>query len=209
MTLNQSFLPVTAAALALVALAVAGCRVRDHRAPNGENKNVQVDTPFGGLRVNTDQTSAGDLGLAIYPGANQIKDDNNNTSADVRLGLGPWQLRVRTVSYESADSEQKVADFYQKALGRYGDVLTCRDHQPVGELKQTSEGLSCSDSEEKGAHFEISGQGATHKDSDGLELKAGSRRHQHIVVFEKSPAGHTRFTLVGLDLPSSGDTKGD
>jgi hypothetical protein len=45
-----------------------------------------------------------------------------------------------------------------------------------------------------------------------LELKAGSKRHQHIVGFEKSASGETRFALVALDLPavaSGGSGKSD
>ncbi|MEI9967680.1 MAG: hypothetical protein WDM87_03270 [Terracidiphilus sp.] len=37
------------------------------KGANGEQKKVQVDTPFGGIHVNTDQTSAADLGLPTYP----------------------------------------------------------------------------------------------------------------------------------------------
>ena len=33
-------------------------------------------------------------------------------------------------------------------------------------------------------------------------LKAGSKRHQHIVGFEDSRDGKTRFALVALDLPA-------
>jgi hypothetical protein len=33
-------------------------------------------------------------------------------------------------------------------------------------------------------------------------LKAGSKRHQHIVGFESSAPGQTRFALVALDLPA-------
>jgi hypothetical protein len=36
---------------------------------------------------------------------------------------------------------------------------------------------------------------------NGLELKAGSKRHQHIVGFEEPRDGQTRFALVVLDLP--------
>jgi hypothetical protein len=32
-------------------------------------------------------------------------------------------------------------------------------------------------------------------------LKAGSRRHEHIVGFEKPEDGKTKFELVALDLP--------
>jgi hypothetical protein len=33
-------------------------------------------------------------------------------------------------------------------------------------------------------------------------LKAGSKRHQHIVGFEGSHTGETVFELVALDLPA-------
>jgi hypothetical protein len=38
---------------------------------------------------------------------------------------------------------------------------------------------------------------------DSLELKAGSKRHQHIVGFEDPKNGQTRFALVALDLPAT------
>jgi hypothetical protein len=37
---------------------------------------------------------------------------------------------------------------------------------------------------------------------DSFELKAGSKRHQHIVGFQSSAPGQTRFALVALDLPA-------
>jgi hypothetical protein len=46
-----------------------------------------------------------------------------------------------------------------------------------------------------------------HSDKNGLELKAGSERHQHIVGFENSSAGQTRFALVAVDLPSGSSEK--
>jgi hypothetical protein len=47
---------------------------------------------------------------------------------------------------------------------------------------------------------------------DSLELKAGSKRHQHIVGFENPKNGRPRFSLVALDLPAvveSGSGKSD
>src|ERR1700691_3986530 len=126
------------AGLALLA-AIAGCfRVHVDKDANGEDKNVQVDTPFGGIHVNTDQTSAADLGLPAYPGAQEIKGDDMHKSADVHLGFGEWELRVRAVSYGSMDSEDKVTAFYKKALGKYGDVITCQGHTAVGAPTVTS-----------------------------------------------------------------------
>lgn len=187
---------------------LAGCRINVDKGANGDQKKVQVDTPFGGVHVNTDQTTAADLGLPVYPGATVVRDNDNHKSADVHLGFGEWELRVRTVSYETSDSEDKVTAFYKKALGRYGDVITCRGDSPVGTPAATSEGLICAD-DKKGGNVKIS------RDENGresIELKAGSKRHQHIMGFEGSKDRQTRFALVALDLPAvveSGSGKSD
>jgi hypothetical protein len=196
------------ACLALAA-GVAGCRVHVEKGANGEDKNVQVDTPFGGIHVNTDQTTAADLGLPVYPGAQIAQDKENDKSADVHMGFGEWELRVRVVNYATPDSEDKVAAFYKKALTRYGDVIACQDHAPVGTSAATAEGLTCTDS--SGAHVKVDTNGQSHGYSTGqggFELRAGSKRHQHIVAFESSAPGQTRFSLVALDLPAgvSGDS---
>jgi hypothetical protein len=185
---------------------VTGCfRVHVDKDANGEDKNVQVDTPFGGVHVNTDQTSAADLGLPVYPGAQPIKGDDKHKSADVHLGFGEWELRIRAASYGSADSEDKVTSFYKKALGKYGDVITCHGHSAVGTPTETSQGLTCSDDTNSGnVKIDAKDYGTS---SDGTELKAGSKRHQHIVGFENPEDGQTRFALVALDLPAGMDKK--
>lgn len=186
------------AAVSAVVLAawITGCRLHVEKGENGEDKSVQMDTPFGGLHVNTDQTTAADLGLPVYPGAQLVKGDDSHKSADVRMGFGEWQLRVRVVSYGTADSQDKVLAFYKKALARYGDVLTCKDNEAVGMPAMTSEGLTCNDNKDVRTNV-----GDFHSGEGDLELKAGSEHHQHIVGFESSSYGQTRFALVGLDLP--------
>jgi hypothetical protein len=204
-------LGIAAGLLASVALAagVAGCRIHEEKGPNGEDKNVRIDTPFGGIHVNTDQTTAADLGLPVYPGAQIAPDSGNDKSADVHMGFGQWELRVKVVNYSAADGQDKVTAFYKKALGRYGDVISCQDGAPVGTPAKTGEGLTCNDKD--GANVQVNDKGASygyHSDSNGFELKAGSKRHQHIVAFKSSAPGQTRFSLVALDLPaSSGDSE--
>ena len=191
------------ASVALVA-SIAGCRVRTEKDANGQEKTVQVDTPFGGVHVNTDELTAADLGLPVYPGAEVVRGDDEHKSADVHMGFGEWQLRVRAVSYSSADSQDKIAAFYKKALGRYGDVLTCQGNAPVGTPTQTTEGLNCSDSG-KHSNFQFNGNKNGIPNPNGMQLKAGSKRHQHIVGFDETKDGQTRFALVALDLPTSVD----
>ena len=186
------------AALAVFTL-IAGCRVQVDKGANGEDKNVQVDTPFGGVHINTNQTTAADLGLPVYPGAQTVSSDDKHKSADVHLGFGEWELRVRAVSYGTPDKQEQVLAFYKKALGRYGDVITCQGNTPVGSPAATSEGLTCADDKGNNVQIDRSDYGSS---KNGLELKAGSKRHQHIVGFEDPKDNQTRFALVALDLPA-------
>jgi hypothetical protein len=188
-----------AASAVVAALGVSGCRVHVDKDSNGKEKNVQLDTPFGGVHVNTDKTSAADLGLPVYPGASLVNEEDHK-SADVHLGFGQWQLRVKAVSYSTTDSKDKVAAFYKKALTRYGDVITCQGGSAVGTPTVTHEGLSCSDNDSDN-HVKIDEFKNDYKDN--LELKAGSKRHQHIVGFENPKGDQTRFALVALDLPAN------
>jgi hypothetical protein len=190
------------ACLAL-AVFVGGCRIHVDKDANGESKNVQVDTPFGGVHVNTDQTTAADLGLPVYPGAEVIKDDEKNKSADVHMGFAGWEFRVKVVNYATSDSREKVVAFYKKALGRYGDVIVCQNNSAVGGPTVTAEGLTCAD-DVKHAKVQIN-DGDFTSNSGGFELKAGSKHHQHIVGFEDPKDSQTRFALVALDLPISVD----
>ncbi len=193
-----------------LAAGLAGCRIHVDKDANGEDKNVQVDTPFGGVHVNTDQTTAADLGLPVYPSAQIVRDKDNDKSADVHMGFGEWELRVKVVNYTTADSEDKVTAFYQKALGRYGDVIACQDNAPVGTPTQTAEGLTCSDSGSANVQVDTGGKGHGYRTGGGgFQLKAGSKRHQHIVGFESSTPGETRFALVALDLPVGTESKTD
>jgi hypothetical protein len=109
------------------------------------------------------------------------------------MGFGKWQLRVKVVSYQTPDAQDKVMSFYRKALGRFGDVVECNGDNAVGAPTTTSEGLTCSDG--KGQHVNVNVQ-----DKDGLNLRAGSKHHQHIVGIKDKDNG-TKFALIELDLP--------
>ena len=199
--LNAGGIVACLVACLVLAAGIAGCRVNVDKGPNGEDKKVQIDTPFGGIHVNTDQPTAADLGLPVYPGAEIAKDKDNDKSADIHMGFGEWELRVKVVNYSSSDSQDKVVAFYKKGLARYGDVISCQGNTPVGTPTTTSEGLTCADDKDNTTTVQID-RGDYGTGKDGFELKAGSRRHQHIVGFESSAPGQTRFALVALDLPA-------
>lgn len=192
--------------IALMAVAFlllsTGCRVQVEKDKDGNDKNVKIDTPVGGMHVSSNDISAADVGLPVYPGAHPVEDGDkdHNKSADVRFGFGDWQFRVKVVNYQSSDSSDKVIAFYQKALGRYGDVIQCRGNQPVGEPTHTREGLTCGDDKAKSN---------AHVTTDmSMSLEAGSKHHQHIFGIDKENGSGTRFALVELQLPSGLDDDG-
>jgi hypothetical protein len=192
-----------AACVALVSFAALsiGCSIAVDKNKSGTDKNVKIETPLGGLHVTSDSTTAADVGLPVYPGAKlSTKDDKDGKdSADIHLGFGDWQFRLKVVKYQTTDSQDEVLAFYKKALGRFGDVLQCSGHNAVGSPTVTSEGLTCDDS------------GKSHQVNldMGQSLKAGSKHHQHIVGIEKTDGPGTTFSLVEIDLPISEDGKAE
>ncbi len=185
-----------AALISFAALSI-GCSIAVDKNKNGDDKNVKIDTPLGGVHVTSDSTTAADVGLPVYPGAklSTQKGRDNDKSADIHFGFGDWQFRLKVVKYQTSDPSDQVLAYYKKALGRYGDVIQCSGHNAVGSPTVTSEGLTCDDS------------GKTHQVNldMGQSLKAGSKHHQHIVGIEKSDGPDTIFSLVELDLPISSD----
>jgi len=180
-------------------LAAAGCHVEVDKGKNGEDKNVKIDTPLGGLHVRADQTAATDLGLPIYPGAEISPNHEGDKSADVHLGFGRFQLRVKVVTYETPDDRDKVTAFYKNAMGRFGQVITCDGNRPIGSPTITGEGLTCSEDSKGSVH--VNGYS---DDDNGFNLRAGSKHHQHIFAIKAGGAG-TKFSLVELQLPTELD----
>jgi hypothetical protein len=181
---------------AALAMLLAGCRVEENK--NGDSKDVNISTPFGGMHVKTNQAAApASIGLPVYPGAQPVKeDDDNNHSADVDMSFGDYQLRVKVAKDHTDDPPAKVEAFYRDAMKRFGDVIACRDDHTVGAPSRTQEGLTCESG--KNGHVNID----DHEGNDKLELKTGSKQHQHIVEIEPDGSG-SRIELVALDLPTS------
>jgi hypothetical protein len=177
-------------------LLTSGCSVNVNKGTDGHDKNVKIDTPLGNIHVTKNDNAAQSAGISVYPGATLRPDKEGDKGADVQLGFGPWQLRVKVANYQTSDDQDRVISFYRKALGSDGEVIECRGDRPVGSPTRTKAGLTCSD--------EVNTQGV-HTGKNELILKSGSKRRQRIVAFEhensQSSAGPTQFTLVALDLP--------
>jgi len=190
-----SLVPVIA-----VLLMTSACTIQKDKNGN-DGDNVKISTPFGGMKVRSNETDAAAVGLPAYPGAHiiQKKNDGDDGSVDLHMGFGPWQLHVQVASYGTSDAQDKVMAFYRDALAKYGTVIECSGDTPVGTPTTTAEGLTCTDSDKSG---ETRWNKNVNINDLHLELKTGSRHHQHIVGF-KQKEGETRFSLIALDLPDT------
>lgn len=186
-----------AAVMTVGVMLASGCRVESDKHDGKDD--VKISTPFGGMQVKTnDATVESGLGLPVYPGAELEKKKNKNDSssdgaADVNFSFGSFQLRVKAATYLTTDGPDRVTAFYRKALTRYGTVIECQNNKPVGTPTQTPEGLTCDN--EKENHISVD------DDFSGkMELKAGSKQHQHIVGIDPNGSG-TKLGICALDLP--------
>jgi len=168
--------------LALATLAfLAGCTVHEGRTDSGDKK-VDISTPFGSLKVNTD-VDVKDTGLPVYPGAQRISDgDNDKHSANVNISVGGVGLKVVAIKYRSDDPPDKVLAFYRPKMKEFGGkFLECQQegfvtYNHVDDSKE----ITC----DKGSH-----------NGTNMELKAGTPDRQHIVAVKPIGSG-SEFALV-------------
>jgi len=208
MIANATFVRRSSIALAAgLLLATTACSIQVDPTKDGKEKTVKIQTPFGGVHVNTNDMAASDTGLPAYPGASMTtskgKEGKHDENADVDIHFGGWQMRLKVLKYHTPDSQDKVMAFYRKALGRYGDVIECHNDEPVGTPMVTRQGLGCK--EEGNPHNE----NMNVKSDSGVMLKAGSHRHQHLMGIDKTDSDGTDFAIISLDLPmeNAGDNK--
>lgn len=171
-------------AVLMLAILAAACSINVKKEKDGQDKQVDINTPMGGIHVSKD-VSPQDVGIAIYPGARLKQKDFNgeNKSANVNISGFGYGLKVVALEYESDDSPTKVVDYYKDQLKRYGNVLVCHtSHLDVNaDIKD----------HEKGSQ-ELTCEGAA---GVNVELKVGTKANQHIVAVEPEGKGSS-FSLV-------------
>jgi hypothetical protein len=123
-----------------------------HVKGQGDDAKVDISSPFGSLHVNpTPELSRLDMGM--YPGSVPVaKEDRNSpffrshddridaadgldandlnsvalehsSGAEVRLSANGHALLITVAEFRTADSPDKVLDFYRRQLGRFGPVV--------------------------------------------------------------------------------------
>jgi hypothetical protein len=112
--------------ITLASALLLACDAKVTEDSKSDDKNVDLRSPIGNLSVKTSM-GAPDTGLAVYPGAKLLKDDDDDgDSADVNISSPFFGLRVVAAEFESDDEPQKVIEFYKNEMKSYGDVVECR-----------------------------------------------------------------------------------
>jgi hypothetical protein len=187
---NQKFINQAIAIAIVIGIGflLAGCSVNVKKNDGGEDKKVDIETPFGGIHVSND-VDVRDTGLDVYPGARQKPktNDGDEKSANVNISTSKFGLRVVAVEFLSDDPPEKLIKFYKDQLKKYGSVVECHtSHHHVtvnrgGDHKggDADKPVSC-DSDNNGKV---------------VELKVGTEGNQHVVAVEPEGKGSS-FALV-------------
>lgn len=176
--MDRHFTSLTAAA-ALVALAlpIAACDIDVRKHESNGKADVDITTPVGNVSVRTNVETP-DTGLAVYPGAQPLREEDDPESADVTVGNSMFGVKVLAAKFESPDGTDKIIDFYRNELKAYGDVTECRgdvDFRGRGDARRA-----------------VCREKPFERD---LQLMAGPEDRQRIVSVK--PRGHgTEFALV-------------
>jgi hypothetical protein len=107
------------AVLAVTALVFTGLYVaRNVRVEKTEGKGgelVKIETPVGAIRVQTGKDSKR-LNIPIYPGAVESSETGNAANVEVDFGQEHKELSIVAAKYTTADSVEKVLEYYRKEL---------------------------------------------------------------------------------------------
>ena len=170
--------------LAIAMLLASACSINVKKEQNGQDKQVDISTPVGGIHVSKGADVA-DVGLPVYPGARlkQNDSDGNDKSANVNISSLGFGLKVVALEYRSDDSPTKLVSYYKDELQKYGKVLECHtSHFSVNPDVKGSDHES----------HELTCDGSS---GNNIELKAGTKENQHIVAVEPDGKGSS-FSLV-------------
>ena len=106
-------------------LLLAACTVNVREQESGEQTDVDVSTPLGGVSVRTNVEPT-DTGLPVYPGARLLREDGEPESARVNIGTSLFGVKVVAASFEGDDAPERIVDFYKNEMRTYGSVTECR-----------------------------------------------------------------------------------
>jgi hypothetical protein len=184
----------TLKAMAILAICWGGLGMATSTEAKAGAVSSAQDKDGAGITFSKQATSK-EVGLPVYPGAKMRKEEKED-SPSVQMGIwgSTFGFKLAVMKMESNDAPEKVAEYYKKALGKYGTVLNCSDPSRSSSAKEKSESsnkIECDDDKpEKG----------------GLVFKAGTKEKQHVVAIQPNGPG-SLFQLVYVEARSDDKEK--
>lgn len=175
--------------LILAMLGVSACTVKTEKGKDGEEKKVAISTPAGELKVRNTDVDIRDTGLPLYPGAQEKPKEkrSDDNKANVNIDTPFFGLKVVALTFTTNDSPDKVLAWYRDQMKSMGSVVECRGpHHKGKDNDDLDKPVSC-DSDTK--------VNESDRDSNSVELKAGTNGNQHVVSVKPNGSG-SEFALV-------------
>ena len=172
----------------LACVLLFACSVNVKKEADGNDKQVDIKTPMGGIHVGKSADLA-DVGMKVYPGSKMHpSNDGADENANVNISSFGYGLKVVAQQYQSDDTPAKVIAFYKEELKKYGEVLVC--HSPNHMHVDTNFKSDSDDSHKLTCNT---------NNGNNTELKAGTKENQHVVAVEPEGNG-TKFSLVYVHI---------
>jgi hypothetical protein len=176
---------------AALVLLLAGCEMSVNKGDAKGNKNVEINTPFGDLKVK-DNADAKDTGLPVYPGATPKPSEHDNGKGNATVSLSVLSMKIVVLGFVSDDSPDKVLAWYRTQMKPMGTVVECTgSSDDVGNVRMDRK--SDDDDDKPVSCDKESGHGSR----STTELKLGTERNQRVVAISQRKDGKgTEFALV-------------
>jgi hypothetical protein len=190
---------------AALLLSLAGCDVAVHKDEAHGKKAVEINTPFGDLKVKN-QAEGKDTGLPVYPSAT-LKPEHGDDKSNASVSLSLFGLKVVVASYVTDDSPDKVLAWSREQLKPMGRFVECAGSGDVGNVTMHPNDKSKGDEEDQPVTCDKENRNNGRKVT---ELKVGTERNQRIVGVSERKDGKvgTEFALVRVIIgKASGETQ--
>ena len=166
-------------------LPLAACGVVVREDGEGNEKRVDIRSPFGHVTVETNGQMA-DTGLPAYPGARPLHDGDEPDNANVTVGNSWFGVKIAASKFESDDDAEAIVAFYRQHLQQYGEVTECH-----GKLNFRRR---------RGVELPVCRE--RFRDGD-ITLGVGTH-DRHRIVAVKPRHGRTRFDVVFIETNDRG-----
>jgi hypothetical protein len=138
--------------LVVFGLALAGMFLHHVRVQSND-KNVDVQTPMGEFKVNTDGSHH--TGLPIYPGASRVEKEKSDGNANIELSFNDKGVGLAVETYHTDDDLDEVADWYKTQLGPGFRKETPRDSKNSNDNVSFDSKADIAFVDDKGNHARV------------------------------------------------------